>query len=595
MSLRSDRAPSQAYLFSLRCVLAASLVLAPAAAHAQARTVLVLPWSLAEGDAASLAAQAESVAGSISTGDLSAIAIDDARTRFEDHGSAEPPTMSDSDLDHWLALSRQAVRHLAHADYAAAAQTLREAQALSEPAAAELNREESRARQVLDTCLYDVRGLVETEDPRAEARALECRRLVPRIAPSPYQHTPEVVELMTRIDRRLAAAPPGSLRLESTPTGCRVRLNGIPLGETPFISEDLATGEYRAQVECGAEDDASAQRGRIHRIRLSEGASTVRIDVRFDSVVRTDTALRLVYASQADADAHRRQDAIQAATTIGASEVWLLSLDGDASDPAGADVVRIDRVNVSTSSVLASVRTHTSSGLAGAIAAVSRGASEDRTGAEPVPMALWGAAEQGGDGAAAGSGAAPGASGAGRADWELGVGITLGVLGIAGYATSFALVSNAQGYGHLATQPLITDPDYLSRRSDWTSQEIPALAIGWAGGLLATAALPLIMSDEDGTPWWSWLLGGVGLAAVGAGVAIAATAPTCGAAERPTDACVAGTALADDGSAIASIGAPLLAVPFVYLIRDAVGGHAPVMPSASVSATGASLSFGGNW
>jgi hypothetical protein len=581
MSLRSDRAPWLAYLFF--CL---SLGV-PAGASAQPRTVLVLPWSLADADAATLAARAESVAGAISTGDLSAISIADARTRFEEHGSAEPPTMSDSDLDHWLALSRLAVRHLAHADYAAAAATLREAQALSEPAAAELNREESRARQVLDTCLYDVRGLVETEDPRAEARALECRRLVPRIAPSPYQHTPEVVELMTRIDRRLAAAPPGSLRLESVPTGCRVRLNGILLGETPFISEDLATGEYRAQIECGAEGEAPTHRGRIHRIRLSEGASTVRIDVRFDSSVRTDTALRLVYASQAEADGHRLEDAVTAASTIGAGEVWLVS--PDATD---ADVIRIDRVRVSDSVVLASVRTHASSELPGAVAAVSRGASEDRTGATPAPMAVWGARE-GSDGGSDSS-ALPQAASAGRADWEIWMGIGLGAVGIGGYVTSFVLVSNAQGYGHLATQPLITDPDYLSRRDQWTSRELPALAVGWAGGLLVTAALPFVMSDEAGTPWWSWVIGGVGLAAVGAGVAIALTAPTCG-INRPTDACVAGTALADDGSAIASLGAPLLAVPFVYLIRDAIGGHAPVIPSASVSTTGASLSLGGTW
>lgn len=562
--------------------------LLPASVDAQARTVLVLPWSVGDADGATLAARAESVVGAFSTGDVSPISIADARARFEEHGSAEPPTMSDSDLDHWLALSRRAVRELANADYAAAAATLREAQALSEPAAAELNREESRARQVLDTCLFDVRGLVEQEDPRAETRAMECRRLVPRIAPSPYIHTPEVVELMTRVDRRLAEAPPGSLRLESQPTGCRVRLNGIPLGETPFISEDLATGEYRAQIECG--DDGATSRGRIHRIRLAEGTSTVRIDVRFDAIVRTDTALRLAYATQADADARRLRDAVAAANTIGAAEVWLLSV--EPSSDGADDVVRLDRVSVSSSAVLASVRTHTAAGLPGSIASLARGESEDRTGVEPTPMRAWGASGPAARGAAGGARAS---SGPGRAGWELGVGIGLGVLGIGGYVASFALVSTAQGYGHLATQPLVTDPDYLSRRSQWTGLELPALALGWVGGALGTAALPFVMGDEDGAPWWSWVIGAVGVAAVATGVAIALTSGTCGNA-RPTDACVGATALADQGSAIASMGAPLLAVPFVLLIRSAVGGSGgggSVTPSASVSATGASLSLGG--
>ena len=494
--------------------------------------------------------------------------------------------MSDSDLDHWLSLSRLAVRHLAHADYAAARQTLLEAQALSEPAAAELNREETRARQVLDTCLYEVRALVETDDPRAETRTMECRRLVPRVAPSPYNHTPEVVELLTRIDARLAAAPPGSLRIESVPTGCQVRLNGIALGSTPYVSEDLANGEYRAQVECTDGGEPPSRRGRIHRIRLSEGASTVRIDARFDSVVRTDTALRLEYATSADADAHRLADALSAAGTIGAAEVWLVSIDASAED-----VVRIDRVSVSSGHPLASVRTHTMSGLPASVASLSRGTSQDRTGQTPTSIATWGTEAQAhveADGDYAWSAASA------RAAWEYGVGITLGVLGLGGYVTSFVLVSASQTYGHLATQPLVSDADYLSRRSTWTSSEPPVLALGMIGGALLTAALPFVMTDEDGTPWWSWVLGGVGVAGVVTGAVLTATAPTCG-NDRPTDACVSGTALADQGAVIAAMGAPLLSVPIVYLIRSAVGGAPPVMPSVSASASGASLSLGGTW
>lgn len=575
MTVRATPRALVAHLFFMTLV--APNLLAPRAATAQARPVLVLPWSLTDGDPPTLAARAEAVVGAVSSGTVSAITVADARERFEEHGSAEPPTISDSDLDHWLALSRRAVHELANADYAAAAATLREAQALSEPAAAELNREESRARQVLDTCLFEVRGLVEQEDPRAETRALECRRLVPRIAPSPYIHTPEVVDLMERIEQRLAAAAPGSLRLESTPTGCRVRLNGIPLGETPFVSEDLATGEYRAQIECG--EEGAASRGRVHRIRLAEGSSTVRIDARFDAVVRTDTALRLAYATDAEADAQRLADAVRAASTIGAAEVWLLAVEE-------GDVIRLDRVEVASSSVLASVRVHEGTGLPGALASLTRGTSEDRTGAAPIAMPRWG---QSGiehtDG--------PGFVARSRADGELVVGATLGGIGVGGFVTSFVLASTEQGYGHLATQPLVTDPDYLTRRSAWTSWEIPVMALGWAGGALVTAALPLVMSDEDGAPWWSWVIGAVGLATVVTGVAVATTAGGC-ASDRPADACVAQTALADEGSTIASLGVPLLAVPLVYLIRDAVGG-ARVTPRAEVSANGASLGVEGVW
>jgi hypothetical protein len=573
---------SRAFAYLFLCVL-----LVPASASAQARTVLVLPWSLDAGDSATLAARAESVVSATGTGESSPLSIADARSRFEEHGSAEPPTMSDSDLDRWLSLSRQAVRHLAHADYTAAAATLREAQALYEPATAELNREETRARQVLDTCLYEVRALVETEDPRAETRALECRRLVPRIAPSPYNHTPEVVELLRRVDARLAAAPPGSLRLESTPTGCGVRLNGIALGVTPYVSEDVATGDYRAQVECTADGEPPSRHGRIHRIRLAEGASTVRIDVRFDSVVHTDTALRLSYATQADADEHRLEDATTAASTIGAAEVWLLSmLDGD--------VIQLDRVRVSSASVLASVRTHTSEGLAPAITALSSGTSQDRTGVTPQSMPAWGAPIAPSVGVDMEGTHDSSRVSRGRADWEIGLGATLGVLGIAGYAAGFGMIYVDEiGFGHLATQPLVTDSDYLTRRHAWTDWEAPSLAAGIAGGALLTAALPFVMSDEDGTPWWSWLVGGVGVAAIATGAVLTATATTCGTNARPTEACVAGTAQADDGAIVMAMGAPLLSVPIVYLIRSALGDGARA--SVSASNTGATLSLGGTW
>ena len=179
-------------------LVATGFALAPVRAGAQSPSILVLPWSLEGADPATLAARAEGVTGAISSRDGAPIAVADARTRFEDAGSAEPPSITDSDLDHWLALSRQAVRQLANADYAAAATTLLEAQALSEPAAAELNRQDTRARQVLDTCLFDVRRLIETSDPRASERALACRRASPRVSPSPFIHTPETVELLER-------------------------------------------------------------------------------------------------------------------------------------------------------------------------------------------------------------------------------------------------------------------------------------------------------------------------------------------------------------------------------------------------------------
>lgn len=580
------RCESIAFFFA-----AALALLVPAGAMAQSPSILVLPWSLEGRDPASLAARAEGVTGAISSREGAAIAIADARRRFEDAGSAEPPSLTDGDLDRWLALSRQAVRQLASGDYAGAATTLTEAEALSEPATAELNRQDTRARQVLDTCLFDVRRLIETSDPRAPERALACRRASPRVSPSPFVHTPETVELLQHVDAHLAASPPGTLRLESEPSGCSVRFNGIPVGTTPFVSEDLVTGDYRAQIECG--DLASAQRGRVHRIRLGEGASTVRIDVRFDAAVHTDTALRLSYASEAEAEAHRLEDGLTAAGVVGANEVWLVAIEAD--DGLG-DAVRIDRVRVADGQVLATVRARTAR-LPYAVQALVAERSEDQLGQSAVAMEHWGRSAVA---ATPPTTTPPPGVVPGRADWEIGVGLTLGALAIGGYVTSFVLLQTEMGYGHLATQPLATDLDYFSRRRQWTDWELPVMALGWAGGALGIAALPFLMSDEDGTPWWSWVIGGAGVAVIAAGVAIALTSTGCG-IERPTDACVGNTAMANAGSTIASMGAPLFAVPFVYLLREAVGGSSarttagPISIGASASLDAGYVSVGGAW
>ncbi len=546
-------------------------------AAAQARSVLILPWSVDEADPATLAARAETVAGALSSGELTALALEDARTRFEEHGSAEPPSVTDSEVDQWLALSRLAVRHLAHADYAAARQTLLEAQALSERAAAELNREEARARQVLDTCLYEVRAYVETSDPRAASRAMECRRLVPRIAPSTYQHTPEVVELLTRVDRELAAAAPGSLRLGSEPAGCSVRLNGIELGTTPFVSADLATGEYRVQVECGG-----TARGRVHRIRLGEGESAVSIDTRFDAVVRTDTVLRLAYANVEEAEERRLGDAVGAASVVGAGEVWLLSLEA-------GDVVRIDRVLVGTETPLASTRANALTGLGAAVASLARGQSEDRTGERVVPLARWrgGATE-----ADAPETAAPSASGWGRADWEIGLGAAAGAVAIAGLAAGFALADDGYRLGLASSAYPLSDPMYLRSRDTWQAQRSTSWALSMSGGALGVLAVVLAMEREASVPWWSWAVGGVGLGAAVTGAVLTATATECGTAQ-PAQPCIAGAQQRDFGVSALGLSLPLLAVPLTFLLRDATGSA--VTPSVEVTREQAMVHVGGVW
>ena len=133
--------------------------------------------------------------------------------QFELLGSSPAPEVSDTDIENWVARSRSAVRHLARGDYDDARRELRQAQALADKAAEELNRKAVRARRVLDTCLYMVRALVETKDkPAARQHARQCRKLVPRVEPTEHRHTPDVRELLARVDRDLANESRGTQR-----------------------------------------------------------------------------------------------------------------------------------------------------------------------------------------------------------------------------------------------------------------------------------------------------------------------------------------------------------------------------------------------
>ena len=176
-------------------------------AHAQ---VLLLPLDRGTG-----APDVSPVADMAATTGTNLRSHDAAREALEERYGVDAPEMSESDLARWVASSRQAGRSLARADYDGARSALAQAEAVTARALAELDREATRSRQVLDTCLYLVRSLEETDQ---HARALEqgfaCRRLVPRGAATPTQHPPEVRAILDEVDRTLAAMPGARLRIK---------------------------------------------------------------------------------------------------------------------------------------------------------------------------------------------------------------------------------------------------------------------------------------------------------------------------------------------------------------------------------------------
>jgi len=244
----------------------------------------------------------------------------DAKRQFEAAGSAPAAEVSEGDIQQWVDQSTKAIRNLAEGDYTAALEQLNEAQELSRSAAEELNREHERAQRMLDTCLYMVRALLDTgAESRATTLAQECRQLVPRVEPTTYMHPPEVREVLRQVDVSRAQQP-RQLEVESEPSGCSVRANGVMLGQTPLALHDLFPGEYRVQVECQA-----GRRGRVHTADVTTGSTSVFVDLRFDRAVSTQPILHLRYGSAEEELEHRLADVEQISKAVPAGAFVLIS------------------------------------------------------------------------------------------------------------------------------------------------------------------------------------------------------------------------------------------------------------------------------
>ena len=525
----------------------------------------------------------------------------EAAERFEAVGSAPAPALSQSDIDRWVERSQSAVRYLARADYRGARRELQAAQRVADRAAAELNREAARARQVLDTCLYMVRAYVETKN-RADARqqARECRRLVPSVEPTAFRHTPEVRQLLGQVDEELAAEAPGTLQVESEPSGCLVRINGIAFGQTPVNEIELPIGTYRLQVECNAE-----RRARVQPITLVSGPNHVLVDARFQQVVHTRPELYLSYPDARDEARYRMVDGQKVADALNAKGLLVVTRPQN-------EILRVDlsAQGWKPASVWLPIIQGglTAEDVERAVEALLEGRSVDFTGPQPITKPSWydeaqarlasadeapGAEEK----TQRGPDVAPKMIHLTRPQGQRIAGWTLVGLGAAGIGTSLGLHLRRGTLG----DDLIAEPADLQRARDWRDLRIGVWVGAGVGGAALVAALPLVLPDAlvrgDGgpkVPWWSWLSGGAGLGLTAYAIYEAATLTSCpepfiGNEER-VRACVDRGQEAGRLSLALAGAAPLLTVPLVYLLRPR-----RIQPSVSMTADRAMIQVSGSF
>ncbi len=505
-----------------------------------------------------------------------------AAAAFEEEVSAPAATLGKRKLGRWMSLSNGAVDDLAEGDNRKALEKLDAAQAISREAIEELNREPERARRVFDTCLYMVRAVLATEsESRARAIARECRQLVPRAEPSPYMHPPAVTDLLGQIDA-LQARQTGELRVESTPSGCAARVNGVLLGETPTAIGGLFPGDYRVQVECGPET-----RGRVHVVTVGAGTTRRQIDPRFDEAIESRPRLSLKYENAANERQHRVADAGRVGDGVGSRFAVLVSR--PAAGSMELELVEVGAKPSLSPSGLARVPVSGGRPSESQLALAARALTEHRCVdfTQPEPAALPCAS---GETVAADTPAPTDDRPAGRRPrGQFIAGLTLAGVGVAGLVTAYALLAPRSNAALDWVNEVDAGRQDTSAQQKWFDLRGAIIASASVGSAALVTAMPLALPERDKTPWWAWVSGGVGLGLAGFSIAWGVTAeaaPSCSANNLDSTevrSCVNREKQTSVAVLTGLTSAPLITMPLVYLLRPS---QAKLEPQVEVGRSG---------
>lgn len=454
------------------------------------------------------------------------LSAEEATERFEEEAGADPPELEAREIDQWLKHGRDAMQFLARSDYERAAESLRKAQRVSERAAEALNRETAMARKVLDTCLFLVRSLWETnQHARAEVQARKCRQLVPSIDPTMALHTPEVRTVLRRIDERRENGGSVTLRVVSPKSGCVVRLNGLHLGETPFELSGLVPGEYRVQVECEQET-----RGRVHRVLLDKDR-VVRIDPTLDQAAHVDEELYLDYRSVEAFSKHIGRHGQALAQSLGVEDALLVSTH------------QLIRVHAETG-LIGSEALRSQTDLARAAQTLLRQdvpKPTSRSAATPAHNTKV-------DGPATTKGR------------RIAGGVLVGT-GVAALGASWGLYARRVRKGDAFSSLSLGDEGFVEARNEWEDARLPFLLTASLGGALLASGFALAYAPRKKLRWWVWATGAIGTGLTAWGIAEMARADTCPRDFEVTPACVPGQRSVDRGVILITTGAPLFFFP----------------------------------
>jgi hypothetical protein len=459
------------------------------------------------------------------------IPVDVAVARLRDRAPRPASKLEPHQLEALRRSSGVLFMHAVHGRREAAAREARLLEETALPVLDAVNRDPEASRLLQDGLLHHVRVL---DHARRSEEAREAMRhviaLVPDVGPNRDLHPPTVFALLAEVRADAHLRSSGTLRVEAE-DGCLVRLNGRPQGRTQRSARTispLSPGQYLLQVECDPSEP-----GPVHRVVIAAEPRTVRVDPRFDRALETFAGVGLRYASDSERDARLPAHVLLAAEIAGADRAIVVT-------SRGPGVWRLDRFDGLPSPV-SSVLVAADGDLDRAVGALVAGESLSFLGptperidpaaalAPPISRALSTAAPED-------TPPAPDEGGPGAAGWLLGAG------GVAGLGTAWALAALAE------------DPAE------------PTIAFSVAGGLLTTLALPLLLPEQRGIPFWTWIAAAGGVASSIVGSFLVAQHGDCKVYFESGD-CKVRVNSGYGGVLYYSMALPLLTIPFVYLLR----------------------------
>ncbi|MBT8467463.1 MAG: PEGA domain-containing protein [Deltaproteobacteria bacterium] len=481
---------------------------------------------------------------------------DRAVSAFRARGSAAPPIVSESRMEVWAARSQQALRELALGDSARALEGLEAAQEFARSNLVSLNRDTTGAQAVLDTCLYLLRALVESGDEDVAARqARECVRMAPSGTPSRQMHPPTVVEIY---EEALTPGPAraSTLLVESEPSNCPLRINGMLAGKTPFQLTDLYPGRYAVQVECEPNEPSP-----VHTVEVPRGSKSLFVFDRFDRSVRTTPLLHLRYEDPPE-PLRLARDARDVARALPASAVVVASATG----PGVLELRVVTRTQAESAMVrIAMSATGPQTGaVVDGIAALLAGECRDFTHEDRLQLDC-----RTGEPVIAGDEMADEKPARARPPRGRFIsGVTLASAGAASLLSGYGVLIARRA----AADDWLADPGSLDAHNKWLNLGTGLIVTSSTGSALLVTSMPLMLPYKEKTPWWGWLSGGLGLGFAAASIATAVTADakpsqSCSVNNLNPDACTSRAQRTDLAIVLGATAAPLLTVPLVYLFR----------------------------